>query len=116
MDDNKKRVVEYKLPDDILKLTEGTIEYPSVIETDFYIKEALDIILSKNKIVWSVKYFNGSSIDIKEGLVKFDNSNTYLYFIKRVDETTYKFYAIIPEDSSDSMIYYLNSLKKYKTI
>jgi len=116
MDDNKKKEVKYKLPDNILKLTEGTIEYPSVIETDFYIKEALDIILSKNKIVWSVKYFSGSSIDIKEGLVKFDNSNTYLYFIKRVDETTYKFYEIIPEESSDSMIYYLNSLKKYKTI
>jgi len=116
MEEKKPKVIEYKLPNNILDMTKGTIEYPSVIETDFYTKEGLTNIISKNKLVWSVKYFNGSSIFYKEGLIKFIQSESFLYFIRRIDEDTYKFFAILPEESNDSMIFYLNSLKKYKTI
>jgi len=49
-------------------------------------------------------------------LVKFGKSNSYLYFIKRVDEGTYKFFFILPEESNDSVLFYLNSLKQFKTI
>lgn len=116
MEETKPKKQEYKIPEMVMEMTKGTIEYPSVIETDFYVKEALDLIVEKNMIVQSIKYFDGKSISLREGLVKFKKSNSYLYFTKRVDENTYKFFAIMGEESTDSMIFFLNSLKKFKTI
>jgi len=116
MEDNKPKVVEYKLPEKVLKIAEGTIEYPSVIETDFYTKDALNKIMGKNLLLWSIKNYDGISLHYKEGLIKFNNSNSYLYFIKRVDEGTYKLFFILPEESNDSVLFYLNSLKEFKTI
>lgn len=116
MEDNKPKVVEYKLPEKVLKIAEGTIEYPSVIETDFYTKDALSKIMEKNTLLWSIKHYDGRSLHYKEGLIKFKKSNTYLYFIKRVDEGTYKLFFILPEESNDSVLFYLNSLKEFKTI
>jgi len=116
MEENKPKKQEYRLPENILEMTKGTIKYPSVIETDFYTIDALDLIKEKNIVLQSVKYFDGKSISFNSGLIKFKSSNSYMYFIKRVDENSYKFFAIIDEESTDSMIFYLNSLKKYKTI
>jgi len=113
---NKQKLKKYKLPKRVLEIAGGTIEFPSVIETNFYSKDALTKIMDKNHLLWSVKFYNGSSIQYQEGLVKFNKSNTYLYFIKRVDENTYKFFMVLPEESSDSVLFFLNSLKQYKTI
>jgi len=116
MEEKKQKLNEYKLPERVLKIAEGTIKFPSVIETNFYTKEALTNIMGKNSLLWSVKFYDGSSIHYQEGLVKFIKSDTYLYFIKRVDETTYKFFMVLPEESNDSVLFFLNSLKQYKTI
>jgi len=116
MKEDKQKLNEYKIPEKIIKITEGTIEYPSVIETDFYVKDALVKIMEKNLLLWSIKYYDGRSLQYKEGLVKFNNSDSYLYFIKRVDEGTYKFFFVLPEKSNDSVLFYLNSLKQFKTI
>ena len=49
------------VPDDVLKLSEDIIGFkPSILETDFYTVELLQLILKTNKIIWSNKYYNGS--------------------------------------------------------
>jgi len=88
----------------------------TVAMPECYGKDALDKIMEKNLLLWSIKYYDGRSIQYKEGLVKFNNSDSYLYFIKRVDEGTYKFFFVLPEKSNDSVLFYLNSLKQFKTI
>ena len=35
MEEAKQKKQEYKIPEIILSMTKGTIEYPSIIETDF---------------------------------------------------------------------------------
>jgi|TARA_B110000211_G_C13972890_1_gene505779 hypothetical protein len=105
------------VPDNILKLSEdiiGTI--PSMIETDYYSIEALRITLKKNKIIYSNKYFNGSNTIYNSGLIQFIDSDTLFYFIKNKHENTYKFYCLCKEESSDSVIFYISQLKKFKTI
>jgi hypothetical protein len=116
METNKSKNIEYKLPDRVLDMIKDRLAYPSIIETDFYTMEALSNIIEKNHLLWSIKHFNGNTVVNKEGLIKFKDSNVYLYFIRRVDEEVYKFFNIFPETSSDSVIFYLNSLKQYKTI
>ena len=72
--------------------------------------------MENNSLVWSHKKFDGFNVSLNEGLIKFNDTLSYLYFIKRKDENTYKFYTICEESSSDSMIFFLQSYKKFKTI
>lgn len=116
METDKTKNVEYKLPNRVLETVAEFIKQPTIIETDFYTTNALGNVLEKNKILWSVKYYNGINTINKEGLIKFKDSVVYLYFIRRVDEDVYKFFILLPETSTDSVMFYLNSLKKYKTI
>lgn len=112
----------YQLPNEILTYVskimggKGNHSLPTVIETEFYTKDALDRILEKNKIVSSYKTYDGDNITLIDGLIRFSESISFLYFIKRKDENTYKFYTICKEESSNGMIFFLNSYKKFKTI
>jgi hypothetical protein len=104
------------VPDDVLKLSEDIIGFkPSILETDFYTVELLQLILKTNKIIWSNKYYNGSTTIYNNGLIEFDNKILF-YFVKKIDENIYKLFCLSKEDSTDSIIFYLNKFKKYKTI
>lgn len=121
--ENKNNLVDkekYELPKDILTYVNGVIgdnySLSTVIETEFYTKDALNRILEKNEIVSSYKMYDGNGVTLKEGLIKFSEGLSFLYFIKRKDENTYKFYTICKEESSNGMLFFLNSYKKFKTI
>lgn len=121
--ENKNNLVDkekYELPKDILTYVNGVIgdnySLSTVIETEFYTKDALNRILEKNEIVSSYKMYDGNGVTLKEGLIKFSDGLSFLYFIKRKDENTYKFYTICKEESSNGMLFFLNSYKKFKTI
>lgn len=116
MENSKPKKTEYKVSDKVLKIVEEHIHYPSIIETDFYLYDALNIIIEKNKLIWSIKKFDGYSQNMIEGLIKFNDSDIYLSFVKRVDDNTYKFFVLFPEHLNDSVLFMLNTLKKYKTI
>jgi len=73
-------------------------------------------MLAKNKIIWADKHFNGSNTIYNNGLIEFKESEILFYFVKRENEITYKFYCLSKEESTDSIIFYLNQLKKFKTI
>jgi hypothetical protein len=104
------------IPDNILKLSEEIIGcLPSIIETDFYTIDVLNFILKANNVIYSQKYYDGSITIYNKGLIDLDNK-ILLYFIKKEDENTYKFCCLSKEDSTDSIIFYLNKFKKYKTI
>ena len=113
----KNKNIELKnVPDKILKLSEDVINFiPSIMETDYYKVDVIQSMLKNNKLIWSEKYYNGSTTIYNQGLVKFDNSILF-YFKKKKDENTYKFFCLSKEESTDSIIFYLNKFKKYKTI
>ena len=116
-----KNKEEYLLPKEVLThvnnlIGKGAHTLSTVIETDFYSEESLKRLLENNSLVWSHKKFDGFNVSLNEGLIKFNDTLSYLYFIKRKDENTYKFYTICEESSSDSMIFFLQSYKKFKTI
>lgn len=122
MENNNQNIKEeYLLPKEVLThvnnlIGKGTHTLSTVIETEFYTHEALNRMLEKNEIIWSHKLFSGGQVILKEGLIRFSETFNYLYFIKRKDENTYKFYTICKEESSDSMIFFLRSYKNLKTI
>ena len=115
IEENKNKKTEF-IPEDIIEMSKDILGfYPSIIETDYYTVDALRSSLSKNKIIWSNKHFDGSMTIYRNGLIEFKN-NILFYFSRRENENSYKFYCLSKEDSTDSIIFYLNQLKKFKTI
>lgn len=118
MDKIKQKESNYdEPPKHVVKYFEEKMKlFPSIIRTDYYQLEALKSIMNKNKVAWSDKYFNGNMTIYLNGLIEFNDSDTILFFKKREHETIYKFFFLCKETSTDSIIFYLNQLKKYKTI
>ena len=110
----KKYTEKNEIPEDILKLSKDILGfYPSILETDYYTIDALKIILKKNSIIWSNKYFDGKTNTYLNGIIEFKGNDKMLfYFKKRENENTYKLYCLSKEESTDSVIFYLNQLKK----
>ena len=105
-----------KISEEIITLSKNILGfYPSIFMTDFYTIDALKNILSNNEILWSNKHFDGTSMIYLDGLIEFKD-NILIFFSKRENENTYRFYCLSKEDSTDSIIFYFNKLKKFKTI
>ena len=95
-------------------MTNGVL--PSLVETEFYLKDVLDEIIEKNTLVWSKSIIYGDVRYLDEGLVTLSDTDSLIFFKKRTDETIYKFYILSKEEKVDSMLYYFNKFKKLKTI
>lgn len=116
MKDSKQQKTEL-VPEEIFKFSQDYLGFfPSVIETDYYVLDGLVQILKGNKIIWSEKYFNGINTIYKKGLISLESNKILIFFKKREDENSYKFYCLLQEDSTDSIVFYFNKLKEYKTI
>ena len=111
-----KNIIKNEIPKKILSISEEFLGcYPSIIETDFYTVDAIKGMILKNELIWSKKYFDGGNTIYKNGLINFSN-DSLIYFIRRENENTYKFYFLSKEKSTDGLIFYLNKLKEFKTI
>jgi hypothetical protein len=88
----------------------------SVIEDSYYSNEILEEIIEKNKLKWFYDIYIGNVLIKKEGLIQFNTDSIHLYYMRRENESSYKFYFILYPDSRDSLRFYLNTIKKYKLI
>ena len=113
MNEEKKIVT---ISDKIIDKCEKILGFsPSIIETEYYTYESLKTILHKHKLLWSIKHFNDYSI-YKEGIINIEEKEILFYFIKRKDEMSYKYFCLSKEETTDSIIFYFNKLKKFKTV
>lgn len=88
----------------------------SLIEDSYYSNEILNEIIEKNKLRWFYDIYIGDVLIKKEGLIKFNTDSIHLYYIRRENESSYKFYFILSPESRDSLRFYLSTIKKYKLI
>jgi hypothetical protein len=88
----------------------------SIIEDGYYSNEILNEIIEKNKLRWFYDMYIGNTLTKKEGLIQFNSETIYLFYKRREDESSYKFYFALYPDSKDSLTFYLNTIKKYKLI
>lgn len=101
------------IPKRVKKMVDSTL---SVIEDGYYSNEILNEIIEKNDLKWFYDIYIGNVLIRKEGLIKLKSDLMYLYYIRRENESSYKFYFMLRPDSRDSLLFYLNSIKKNKLI
>jgi len=114
MVDNKDKQV---VPEEVVSLVKTyTDSYPSILETDYYTSDSLQTILQKGKLMWHNYALKGKTIEKREGLVEYSQREIYIYFKKRDDESTYKYFVLSSADSLDSVVFLFHNLQKFKTI
>ena len=113
MDKNKVIDNIFDVPEKVIEVCGNEIVgLPTIIETDFYRVEVIKEIISNNNLLWSNKFYDRYTIVYKQGLIKFKNDNIFIYFVKRKDENTYKFYILCEENKTDSVVFFLNKFNK----
>lgn len=104
------------VPNELLSLVRNMIDtHPSVLETEYYASESLSTLTQKGKLIWYKYGLSGKTLDKQEGLIEYSNA-IYIYFKKRDNESSYKYFVLSNSDSLDSIIFLFHNLQKLITI
>jgi hypothetical protein len=91
-----------------------TKTYPNIIRTRNITKDGLNILIDKNKVVWSFTVYYDDEFNYIEGNVLWGSNDVLIYFEKIVNETTYKLFILTLDIDNIKML--LSGLNKYYTI
>jgi hypothetical protein len=69
--------------------------------------------LNHLKKIWTIDFFDNKKISNLEGLLKYNDTNVFVYYQKIENEDYYKIIFLFEESSKDSVIFIINSLTKY---
>jgi hypothetical protein len=105
------------VPIELLSLVRNMIDtHPSVLETEYYASESLSTLMQKGKLIWYKYGLSGKTLDKQEGLIEYSKNAIYIYFKKRDNESSYKYFVLSNSDSLDSIIFLFHNLQKLITI
>ena len=85
---------------------------PSVITFPLITMDGFETLESLKKI-WTIDYFTNKKIYTFEGLLKYNDTDIFIYYRKSENENTYQLVFIFNESSKDSVIFIINSLTKF---
>jgi hypothetical protein len=69
--------------------------------------------LSNMERIWTTDYFYDKKLYSYEGLIKYKDSDMFIYYQKSESESTYKLVFLFRENSKDSVVFIVNSLTKF---
>lgn len=85
---------------------------PSSITFPLITKEGFDTLSSLER-VWTTDYYYDKNLYSYEGLIKYKDSDMFIYYKKNDSESTYQLVFLFRENSKDSVIFIVNSLTKF---
>lgn len=85
---------------------------PSSITFPLITKEGFETLSSLQR-VWTTDFYYDKNLYSYEGLIKYKDSDMFIYYKKSDSESTYQLVFLFREDSKDSVIFIVNSLTKF---
>ena len=85
--------------------------YPNIVRTKNIIRDGVDVLIKKNKLLWTNSNYDKRYIH-NEGLIVWGGE--FLYFKKLDNDTTYKLYILTQDITKVEMLIF--GLNKYFTI
>lgn len=108
---------EFLLPDYVFKSFDLTFEkniYPNIVQTKNITIEGLNILISKNKLIWSSSIYEKDHYDFKEGLIVWGINDVLIYFKKQEQDYVYKIFILTT--NLDHLKMLILGLNKFFTI
>lgn len=112
----KNNFCDQIIPDHVFKTYKHKFNlelYPNIVRTRNITKEGLDLLISKNILLWSQSIYT-DTYNYIEGIITWGKENVIVYF-KRVDNDN-SFNIFILNDKQESINLLLKGLNKYFTI
>lgn len=91
-----------------------TETYPNIIRTKNITKDGLDILINKNKVLWSSTVYDHSEFNYIEGNIWWGSNEVLIYFEKIENDSTYKVFILTTDLNKINML--LMGLNKFFTI
>jgi len=113
---NKTKIFEIKVPEHVFERYKEVFNFnylPNIVRTKNITKDGLDILISKNNLIWSTSIFT-DDYNYIEGMVTWGKEKVLIYF-KRVDNDN-SFIIFLLTDTLDSLTLLIKGLNKYFTI
>jgi hypothetical protein len=85
---------------------------PSSLTFPLITKEGFDTLINLER-VWSTDFYLDKNLYTYEGLMKYKDTEIFIYYQKSETESTYKLVFLFKEDSKDSVVFIINSLTKF---
>jgi len=106
--------MESKLSDKIIELVEKRVgSYPSLIQSGWYPKDVITLLLEKNKEIWGNSFID-DGLERYEGVIEFTKDSSYIYYKRKEDESSYWLVCLTNEDGRDGVLFFINGIKKQK--
>lgn len=105
------------IPDHVFDTFENnfkTESHPNIIRTRNITKDGLDILINKNKVLWSSTIYDVGEYNYIAGTVKWGTNEVLVYFEKVTDNSTYKVFILTTDLNHINML--LIGLNKFFTI
>jgi hypothetical protein len=85
---------------------------PSSLTFPLITKEGFDTLINLER-VWSTDFYLDKNLYTYEGLIKYKDTEIFIYYQKSETESTYKLVFLFKEDTKDSVVFIINSLTKF---
>jgi len=102
-----------KISDEVIKMVSDKIgSYPSFVHTPVYTHEGFVKLIQDCEKMWVNEYIDDNNVVRFEGLYDYKNSGIFIYYT--CEDKTYKFIFMLDVDKTDTLIFTIKALNKYK--
>jgi hypothetical protein len=85
---------------------------PSTLIIPLVTKEGFETFSNLEKI-WSTDFYYDKNLYSYEGVIKYKDTNMFVYYRKSESESTYQLVFLFKEEMKDSVVFIVNSLTKF---
>ena len=105
-----------KIPEHVLEVVSESLGvYPSLVQTHILLVDALHNLMRNTKEIWVNQFMDDKKEVRLEGLLKYNDSDVFIYYRAEDDYKTYRFVYMFPISSRDTVMFGVSQLNQYKT-
>lgn len=86
--------------------------FPSTLSLPLITKDGFNTLTSLEKL-WSTDFYYDKNLYSYEGLIKYKDTDIFIYYQKSESESTYRLVFLFKEEMKDSVVFIVNSLTKF---
>lgn len=105
------------VPDNIIDIfINKNKTYPSFVKTKNIVGDGFNKLKEKNELIWVSSEYDGVTLLMREGLIKYGKTDVYVYFKRSNHENVYNINVLYLLQDTQNLNFLLKGLNKYFTI
>lgn len=104
-----------KIPEHVIDMVSESLGvYPSLVQTHILLEDALHNVMRNTKEIWVNQFMDDKRSLRIEGVLKYNDSDVFIYYRAEDDYKTYRFVYMFTISSRDTVMFGVSQLNQYK--